>query len=380
MPGTAASMSTLAITGDCMKPFYLRALLCAGWWFMAAPVFAQQQLNVVSWDGAYVKSQILGFIRPYEEATDVRVNVLQYSGGIEEIRRQVRAHNVRWDVVDLELFDAIRACEEGLLEPIDHNKLPPAPDGTPARRDFVEAGLMPCGVGNVVGSTVVSYDKQRLPKAPTHLRDFFDLEAFPGRRGLRRSPQVNLEWALIADGVKREQVYEVLSTERGVDRAFEVLSTIKPYVEWWRAGEEAIRLLETGQVVMSSVYSGRIFDAVARGQNLAILWDHQVWFYDVWGIPKNGRNTELALDFVKFATSTHALANQANHIPYGPVRKSSMQYVDKHMRPMLPTAAQNLGTAIEIDARWWSQNLERLSRRFEQWLEKPVMVPKSLPR
>ncbi|HEY7884582.1 MAG TPA: hypothetical protein VIC08_06485, partial [Cellvibrionaceae bacterium] len=120
---------------------------------------AQQQLNVVSWDGAYVKSQILGFIRPYEDATGVRVNVIQYSGGIDEIRRQVRAWNVSWDVVDLELFDAIRACNEGLLETINPEQLSPPADGTPITDDFIDNSLMPCGVGNVVGSTVVSYNR-----------------------------------------------------------------------------------------------------------------------------------------------------------------------------------------------------------------------------
>ncbi|MDZ7826885.1 MAG: hypothetical protein U5R48_13820 [Gammaproteobacteria bacterium] len=65
------------------------------------------------------KSQILGFIRPYEDSRNVQVNVLEYGGDIEEIRRQVRSWNVTWDVVDLELFDAIRACDEGLLGTID---------------------------------------------------------------------------------------------------------------------------------------------------------------------------------------------------------------------------------------------------------------------
>lgn len=341
---------------------------------------AQESLNVVSWDGSYVKSQILGFIRPYEKTTGVDVRVLQYSGGIDEIRRQVRAWNVQWDVVDLELFDAIRACNEGLLEKIDPGILPPGSDGTPAQKDFISGSLMPCGVGNLVGSTVISYDRNRLKKPPTHIADFFNLEDFPGRRGLRRSPQGNLEWALISEGVPRQKVYDVLSTEDGIEQAFDVLTRLKPHIDWWRTGEEALRMLETGQVVMSSVYSGRIFDAVQRGEPLDILWDHQIWFYDVWGIPKNGENTQRALDFIKFATSTKSLAAQANYIPYGPVRQSSIPYVKAPMRAMLPTAKHNLTTALEIDAGWWSKNLDALSRRFEQWLERPVMVPKKLPR
>ncbi|MEQ8801406.1 ABC transporter substrate-binding protein [Haliea sp.] len=353
-------------------------ILCAC--SLAIPALAQNSLNVVSWDGAYVKSQILGFIRPYEEAAGIRVNVLEYGGGIEEIRRQVRSWNVSWDVVDLELFDAIRACEEGLLETIDPDSLPPAPDGTPARRDFISVSLMPCGVGNVVGSTVVSYHRDRIDRAPEKLADFFNLRDFPGRRGMRRSPQGNLEWALIADGVQREDVYRVLSTDEGLDRAFAMLSSIKPAIDWWRSGEEAIRMLETGQVAMSSVYSGRIHDAVARGEALAILWDHQVWFYDVWSVPRNGRNTAQAMDFIRFATSTESLAAQANHIPYGPVRRSSMPLVKEDMRKILPTTETHLATAIELDAQWWSDNMDRINIRFQRWLQRPVMVPRQLPR
>lgn len=355
-------------------------LLMASAVLAASMVQARDELNVVSWDGAYVKSQILGFVRSYEAATGTRVNVIQYSGGIDEIRRQVRAWNVSWDVVDLELFDAIRACKEGLLEPMDARQLPPAPDGTPAQEDFLEGTLLPCGVGNVVGSTVVSYHREQVERRPESIADFFDLRQFPGARGLRRTPQGNLEWALVADGVPREQVYDVLSTPEGLDRAFAMLNRIKPLIIWWATGEEAIRLLETKQVVMSAVYSGRIPDAVERGEPLEILWDHQIWFHDVWGIPKHGRNTALARDFVRHATSTDSLARQANLIPYGPVRASSMERVDPDIRPLLPTAERNLATAIELDAQWWSQNMDAISPRFERWIHRPVLVPRDRPR
>ena len=69
---------------------------------------AAQDLTVVSWGGAYTKSQILGYIRPFQEETGLDLNVVDYDGGLEAIRSQVRSYNVKWDVVDLELADALR--------------------------------------------------------------------------------------------------------------------------------------------------------------------------------------------------------------------------------------------------------------------------------
>ncbi|WP_339899588.1 ABC transporter substrate-binding protein [uncultured Gilvimarinus sp.] len=358
-----------------VKQTFFAALLMA-----AASGAAADTLNVVSWDGAYVKSQILGFIRPYEEATGTRVNVIQYAGGIDEIRAQSRAWNVSWDVVDLELFDAIRACNEGLLEVIDRTTLPAAPDGTAAEDDFINRQVTPCGVANVAGSTIVSFRRGAFAKPPTSLEDFFDLSKYPGKRALRKSPQGNLEWALIADGVPHQKVYDVLGTEAGLTRAFAKLDELKPQLQWWETGQQAIRLLETEQVVMSAVYSGRVAAAVERGEPLDIIWDHQVWYYDVWSIVKNGRNTELAQDFVRFASSAESLAAQAGYIPYGPMRRSSMAMLDESLRERLPTSRAHLKTAVELNATWWSENLDRIAPRFERWLERPVMVPKAMPR
>ena len=55
------------------------------------------------------------------------------------------------------------------------------------------------------------------------LADFFDLEKFAGRRGMRHVPFVNMEFALIADGVPLDEVYAALDTPEGVDRAFRKL-------------------------------------------------------------------------------------------------------------------------------------------------------------
>ena len=47
--------------------------------------------------------------------------------------------------------------------------------------------------------------------------DFFDLERFPGKRGLPKGARRNLEWALMADGVELNNIYQTL--ESGHERA-----------------------------------------------------------------------------------------------------------------------------------------------------------------
>ena len=78
-------------------------------------------LTVVSWGGAYTKSQVEAYHKPWMAKTGKTIISEDYGGGIAEIKAQVESGNVTWDVVDVELADALRACDEGLLETIDHS-------------------------------------------------------------------------------------------------------------------------------------------------------------------------------------------------------------------------------------------------------------------
>ena len=64
-------------------------------------------------------------------------------------------------------------------------------------------------------------------KVPEDLCAIFDLETFPGKRSLEKKPKKNLEWALLCDGVAKDELYDVLSTDEGVQRALDKLDTIK---------------------------------------------------------------------------------------------------------------------------------------------------------
>lgn len=199
-----------------IKHFLATSALTAG---LALAASAQaSEITVVSWGGAYTKSQVEAYHKPWVEKTGNKIVSEDYNGGIAEIKAQVEAGNVTWDIVDVELSDAIRACDEGLLETIDHSILPAGADGTPATEDFLEGTLHDCAVANIAWSSVYVFDKTKFDVGPTTIADLFDLEKFPGKRGFRKNPKVTLEFALMADGVPAADVYEVLATPEGIDQ------------------------------------------------------------------------------------------------------------------------------------------------------------------
>jgi len=342
----------------------------------ATPVWAAESITVVSWGGAYTRSQVKAYHEPFEKKTGININSEDYNGGIAQIKAQVDSGNIKWDVVDLEPSDVQRACDEGLLEEIDHSMLPPAPDGTPATEDFVEGGLNDCAVATIIWSTVYAYDTSKFSgKQPSTIQDFFDTKTFPGKRGLRKTPLVNLEWALMADGVPTDEVYDVLATEEGRARAFAKLDTIKDQVVWWEAGAQPPQMLADGEVVMTSAYNGRLFNAIAKeGKPFEIVWDGQVWSIDMWGIVNGTPNKEAALEFVKFSTDTQRLADQASWISYGPARKSSVPLISTHaetgvqMMEHMPNTPEHFKNALFTDVAFWTDNQDELNERFNTWL------------
>jgi putative spermidine/putrescine transport system substrate-binding protein len=357
------------ITGSARK---LLACLAAG---MALAVFAPKgasakSLTVVGWGGALSKAESEAFDKPFSKKTGVEIVSEVYNGGLAQVKAQIEAGKVIWDVIDAEMTDAQRGCDEGLLEKIPTSDLAPGADGTPPEKDFFKAAIQDCGVANYVWSNVYAYDKRKFPNGgPKTIADFFDVKKFPGKRGLRKSPKANLEWALMADGVPIDKVYDVLSTPEGVNRAFKKLDTIKKNVIWWEAGAQPPQLLADREVAMTSAYNGRLFNAIVKeGQPFQIVWDGQIWDYGAFIIPKGAPHRELAMEYVRFATAPKQLADLTNYISYGPSRASAMTIVSEKMKPQLPTSEANFAKGLRASAEFWSNYGDELNAKFNAWL------------
>lgn len=336
-------------------------------------------LTVVSWGGAYSASQERAYLEPYmEENADVRLQMDdQAANGLAGIRSQTEAGNVTWDLVDMLQGDAQLACDEGLVLEIDFDSmLAPAPDGTPASEDFIEGTTGDCFVPQILYATLFAYNTEAFPDGgPQTVADIFDLEAFPGKRALQRIPDGNLEWALMADGVPADEVYDVLDTDEGIERAFAKLDTIKSDVIWWSEGAQPPQLLADQEVAIATGYNGRFFDAqVNENQPIALMWDGQLFEVDGWAVPADTKNLDAVLEFLRYATDTQRLADQAKYISYAPARISSVPLIGQHedtgvdMMPHMPTSPENFKNPIQKDPDWWADNKDEMNERFNAWL------------
>jgi putative spermidine/putrescine transport system substrate-binding protein len=324
---------------------------------------AQDSVTVVSWGGAYQDSLRKAFFEPFMKETDVKIVEEEFNGEIAKVRAMVETNNVTWDVVENDSMTTMASCAEGIVEKIDWDKL-----GL-KRDDFISADASECVVPSILYATVLAYDTSKVKEAPTSISAFFDLEKYPGKRGLQKTPFVNLEWALISDGVDAKDVYEVLSTPEGVDRAFAKLDTIKKDVVWWEAGAQPPQLLADGQVILTSAWNGRIYKAAHEDKKpFAVLWDHQALDWQGWNIVKGAKNRDEAYKFVAFAGRADRQADQTNYISYGPGNKEAIANTNPNILVDLPTNPDNMKTGFIINAKFWADNLDTLRERFNVWV------------
>ncbi len=333
---------------------------------------AHEDMTFVSWTGNYMRSQMLGFVRPYESQTGKEISVEHYAGGLQDIRDQVESANVVWDVVDMTEADVLRGCEEGLLEPLTGIDLPNGSDGTPAADDFVAGALSECGVGGIRWSTSYSYDTRLFGEdGPKTIADFFDTDSFPGPRAVRRDPSVLMEWALMADGVAPGDVYPMLETDEGLDRAFAMLDKIRPGLLWWSNEREPIRYVEEGQAALSAVWtvSGSEHVRDTPDSNMRVVTDGAITEMDLYAIPKGSQRLEEAKEFIRYASGSRALAQQARYQPLEPTRKSAYKLIPDDIKSKFVTGPDaSAETVLASDAQWWSKNYDRISERFDAWV------------
>ncbi|RAU40867.1 MULTISPECIES: ABC transporter substrate-binding protein [unclassified Pseudomonas] len=329
---------------------------------MCAAQAMAADLTVISFGGANKAAQEKAFYAPWEKAGNGKIVAGEYNGEMAKVKAMVDTKSVNWDLVEVESPELSRGCDEDMFEEID-----PAILGK--KEDYVPGAIQTCGVGFFVWSTVLAYNADKLKTAPTSWADFWDTDKFPGKRGLRKGAKYTLEFALMADGVAPKDVYKVLASKDGQDRAFKMLDKLKPNIQWWEAGAQPPQFLQSGDVVMSSAYNGRIA-AVQKESNLKIVWNGGVYDFDSWAIPKGAKNVEEAKKFLAYTLKPEQQKTYSENIAYGPANSQAVSLLTADNQKNMPTTPENIKDQVQLSVGFWTDNGESLEQRFNAWAAK----------
>ena len=357
--------------------------------YAAASVFVlgvatvKADITVVSWGGGYTASQQKAYGDTWAMGAD-KIHWENYNGGLGEIRAQVEAGSVQWDIVDVLPHEGRVGCDEGLFEELPRDKFTPAADGTSMDDDIMVKVPNDCVVPQIFWSYVPFYDAaQDHPgwpegEVPTTIADFFDLEKFPGKRGIHTWPNALIEMALLADGVAVKDLYTVMDTPEGIDRAFAKLDTIKNDSVFWSSGAKPLEFVKSGETAIALAYNGRIGAAVlSEGEKFVTLWDGQVIEEEWLVMIKGTKNYDEALDFLIHASAPAQQAGQAKWINYGPMRKSALTIIEAgepwyntgvNIMEHMPNRDEIAARSIYADPEWWADNGDEVAERFTAWM------------
>ena len=324
---------------------------------------AADQMVVVSYGGAGQKAISDAFFKPFAKADGEPLVESEYNGELARIKVMTDTGHADWDLVQIEAPDLARGCDEGLFERLDWQKLGD-------QRDLIPDAAQECGSASMVWSVALAYDADKLAKAPASWADFWDVKQFPGKRGLRKRAVYNLEFALLADGVKLEDVYKVLATPEGVERAFAKLDELKPHIQWWEAGAQPVQWLAAGDVSMTSVYSGRVAAARQEGRNFSVVWPGSLYGMDYWAIIKGSQHADQAHRLIAYINRPEHQADYVKLIPYGPTNQKTLASLDPSLTQMLPSSPQNMAQALPMNVEFWVDHGEELEQRFNGWAAK----------
>lgn len=314
-----------------------------------------KQMVFASWGGSYQDAQKVSYCDPFAKASGATVIQDGPMSGAK-LRTMVTGGQPIWDAVDVTDIFLYANVSKGLFEEIDTSIV----DTSNVEPQFVHTH----GVGCIVWSYNIGFNTDILKEGnrPTSWADVFDLKKFPGKRALRDRVYPALEIALLADGVKPDELYPL-----DVDRAFAKLDTIKDEVIWWKSNSQSQQLFTDGAVSCGLILNGRAFDVVKKGGPVGIEWNQNIQSVDYIAIPKGAKNKEVAMHFLNEMTKAENQAKMANVIAYSPVNNAAFDMIDPEVAPWLSTNLENSTKGFVINADYWRENLDELTERWNEW-------------
>lgn len=307
-----------------------------------------RKVSIASWGGAYQHAQEEALYKPAREKTDFDIRVESF-GGMADVKLQVATGSVTWDLAISSIAIMARAGKDGLLEPIDYDVVDVS--------NFLPNTYHDYCVGADTFSAIYAWNNETFGEdGPKSWADFWDVEKFPGPRAYRGAIGGALEPALMADGVPPEQVYQVLSSEEGIDRAINKIRELKPHIAvFWTSGAQQAQLLMDGEVELATGWNGRFDAGIAEGAPISYDYNQGILDVDCFSVPKGAPNVDGAMELLAEISKPEYQAALPQYITYGPTNKGAydLDVIEEDLAKMLPSYPANAAIQLPVSPDWY---------------------------
>ena len=317
-----------------------------------------------SWGGSFQDALRTTMLTPAAEKLGIEVEE-DTTNGIQDVRSQISAGAVSWDVTEQELSVCETLKQEDSLEPLDYSLINSA--GIPP--ELINSHY----VGLLAFTKVISYRQDKFgDNGPQSWADFWDVEKFPGKRGMHGKVNYNLEAALMADGVAKSEIYNVLSTKKGQERAWAKLAEIVPHVTvWYRGGSQSAQILRDGEVDVVHMGHNRVESVANSGVDVAYTFQDGTMDVDCLLVPKGAPNYANAMKLINSVLSASSQATLAKTMPLGPVNKYAFDagVLSIEQAKNVNTHPDNYDKQLLVDPNFYIGQLDVLTERFDTLIQ-----------
>jgi putative spermidine/putrescine transport system substrate-binding protein len=320
------------------------------------PKEAGQTLTIGSWGGAYQEAQRKAFFEPFTRETGIKI-VEASTPDYGKFYEWQRGGTAPIDVVDVETYFVFEGGSKGALQPIDYNVID--------KTNIMPSAINEFGLASCAYADVIAWNSQAHPSwKDLTWQDFWDVQKYPGVRGLRDLPASTFEAALLADGSAPSALYPLDSA-----RALKSLNNLRDRtkITLWSSGSKPIESLLSGTVQVTTAWNGRVYDAQREGKPIAMTFNNGMIDWLWWVVPKDSSKRDLAMKFIAFTLRPDRQAELARNIPYGPTNLAALNQLDSKTLANLPTSPDNLSKLIVRDNKWWGQHSEEVQPQWREW-------------
>jgi putative spermidine/putrescine transport system substrate-binding protein len=308
---------------------------------------AANELVLVNWGGDAIKAYDAAYGQAFQKETGIVVKEDGTGPTEGAVAAQYKSGKPTWDLVDIDPFSAITLGGQGMMEPIDYNVV----DKNKMREGFG----WDYAASTYFYSYVLAYDSKKYgDKAPTGMKDFFDVENFPGKRSMYKWGSAMWEAALLGDGVAPDKLYPL-----DLDRAHAKIKAFKDnVVSFWGGGAESQQVLMNGDAAMAIVWSTRamLIEQDSGGQ-IKFIWDQGLLSPGALGVIKgNPGGKDNAMKFIASAQDPNKQLVIFDMLGQGPANPAADALIPADKQRYNCVAPDAIKKQIALDMPWYSQH------------------------